>query len=58
MTHLLVIKDRSGKELARLPITAGWSFQELPLPKDDKPKPKADQAVGIGDQGKGKSKVG
>jgi hypothetical protein len=60
MSHLLVIKDKSGKELARVPVEAGWTFKEMPLPKEAVER-KSDSKVkdmGVGDSGAGKDKVG
>lgn len=56
MTHLLIIKDKSGKELAKVPVQSGWSFTEVPLPKDQKPAAPATD-VTVGDKGRGASKV-
>jgi hypothetical protein len=56
MSHLLIIKDRSGKELAKVPVESGWSFVEIPLPKDQKPFAPATD-VSVGDKGRGASKV-
>jgi hypothetical protein len=59
MTHLLIIKNSKGEELARVPVTGGYTLQEVPLHKE---KPKTDAApassIDVGDGGKGKSKVG
>jgi len=56
MSHLLIIKDRSGNEIAKVPVESGWSFAEVPLPKDPKPSAPATD-VGVGDKGRGASKV-
>lgn len=62
MSHLLIIQDSSGKELARVPVGAGWTFREEPLPKKAEPKAAAqngpDKDLGVGDLGKGRSKTG
>ena len=57
MTHLLIIKNGKGEEIARVPVTGGYSIQEAPLPKDKKDAPAAATDVGVGDKGAGKSKV-
>lgn len=59
MSHLLVITDRSGKELARVPVESGWKFKEVPLPKEAVERMNASKAkdVSAGDSGSGRDKV-
>ena len=56
MSHVLIIIDRSGKELAKVRVESGWSFVEVPLAKDQKQAAPATD-VGVGDKGRGASKV-
>lgn len=56
MTHHLIIKDKSGKEIAKVPVQAGWTFTEVAIPKDPQ-KSATSTDVNVGDQGAGKSKV-
>ena len=58
MTHHLIIKDKAGKELATVPVQAGWTFSVVPIPKDAKKSDGPVTDVNAGDQGKGSSKVG
>ncbi len=56
MSHILIIKDASGKELARVPVNRGYTIKEVPVA----PAGPAPAAKGIfaGDNGGGKEKVG
>jgi hypothetical protein len=58
MSHLLIIKDQAGKELARVPVSGGYTIQEVPLPKEKQKSDTPVTSVDIGDSGKGRSKVG
>jgi hypothetical protein len=59
MTHLLVIMDSKGEEIARVPVAAGYTIREVPLPKEKaKPDAAPSKHVEAGDSGKGESKIG
>lgn len=58
MTHLLIIRDAAGKEIARIPVAAGYTIKEIAVPKDQKPAPAPDKAASTGDAGSGQEKVG
>jgi hypothetical protein len=58
MTHLLIIRDVTGKELARVPVEAGYTTREVILPKKPEPSAAPDKGVADGDAGSGEEKVG
>lgn len=61
MTHLLVIKDAAGIEIARVPVEKGWSLQEIADPTKAKgakpPAPAPTASKHASDGGKGREKV-
>jgi hypothetical protein len=59
MTHLLIIKDKTGRELARVPVTEGYTAKEVPLPKEvAETKKDPDKGIPVGDSGSGKERAG
>lgn len=59
MTHLLIIKDKTGKELSRVPVTEGYTAKEVPLPKEvTETKKDPDKEISAGDSGSGKERAG
>lgn len=57
MSHILIIKDKAGKELARVPVQAGYTISEAPAAKQAAAAA-ADKGVAAGDTGAGTEKVG
>jgi hypothetical protein len=58
MTHLLIIRDASGKDIARVPVEAGYTTKEVVLLKKGDPVSRPDKAVAPGDAGAGAENVG
>lgn len=59
MTHLLIIRNAAGNELARVPVEAGYTIKEVALKeKKQEPKSGSDKEVAAGDAGSGTEKVG
>lgn len=60
MSHILVIYDDQGKELARVPVKAGYSTREVPVPKEviERMEKLEITNIGVGSKGGGKEKVG
>lgn len=56
MPHLLVISDAAGKEIARVPIEAGYTIKEIVAALQAAPAP-VDKDVFTGDVGIGKGNV-
>jgi hypothetical protein len=57
MSHLLIIRNAKGEELARVPVKGGYTIQEIPsaaVPKTSA----VDKGISVGDNGGGKEKVG
>ena len=58
MSHILIIKDAAGKELARVPVKGGYTIQEMKVPSEVTERmTKPDKAVDAGDGGKGKGSI-
>jgi hypothetical protein len=58
MSHILIVKDAAGKELARVKVQAGYTIKEVPEEMQAKQTSAADKDVSAGDAGNGKEKVG
>lgn len=58
MSHILIVRDASGKELARVPVKAGYTIQEVPATPKEKSTAPSDKEVSTGDAGAGAEKVG
>jgi len=56
MSHVLIITDANGKELAKIPVTPGYKIKEMRAEEAKKPEAAVSEKK-VGDSGSGTEKV-